>query len=61
MAAASVAMAPLYYLVKAMQNEGGKHDNTSHAIGVIYLTAVPVVAVLLIAGGTALVKRFNRK
>lgn len=54
MAAASLGAAPLYYLVKAMPQEGGQHDNTSHAVGVIYLTAGPVLAVLVVAGVLAL-------
>jgi hypothetical protein len=61
MAAASIGAAPLYFLAKAMQDNGGRHDNLSHAIGVIYLTAGPVLAVLLIAGGIALLQSFNRK
>jgi hypothetical protein len=54
MAAASLGAAPLYYLVRAMQEEGGRHDNTSHAVGVIYMTAGPVLAVLVVAGMLAL-------
>lgn len=61
MAAASLGAAPLYYLVKAMQPQGGQHDNTSHAVGVIYLTAGPVLAVIVVAGAVALSQWIARR
>jgi hypothetical protein len=54
MAAAALGAAPLYFLMKAMPQDGAKHDNTSHAVGVIYLTAGPVLAVVIVAGIMAL-------
>lgn len=62
MAAASIGAAPLYYLGRVIQQQAGeKHDNTTHAVGVILITAGPVLAVLIFAGGMALTKWLARR